>query len=66
MVKLKTTSSLNMRKTASSNGDKIQVIPKGKVVKWYGYSFCGGSVEWRLVEYNGKLGFCSAKYLKEV
>lgn len=66
MVKLKTTTSLNQRKGAGADHDKIQVIPKGATVNWYGYSFCGGSVEWKLVEYAGKLGFCSTKYLKEV
>lgn len=66
MVELKTTSELNMRKGAGTEYEKICTIPRGKTVKWYGYSFCGGSVEWKVVEYNGKLGFCSAKYLKEV
>jgi len=66
MVKLKTTTSLNQRKGAGTDHTVIQTIPKGTTVNWYGYSFCGGSVEWKLVEYNGKLGFCSSKYLKEV
>ena len=63
---LVTTADLNQRRTAGTEHDAVQVIPKGKTVTWYGYSFCGGSVEWKLVEYKGKLGFCSSKYLKEV
>lgn len=66
MVEYKTTANLNQRKGAGTEHDIVQNIPTGKKVKWYGYSFCGGSVEWKLVEYNGKLGFCSSKYLKEV
>lgn len=66
MMKLKTTASLNQRKGAGTDHSVIQTIPKGASVNWYGYSFLGGSVEWKLVEYTGKLGFCSAKYLKEV
>jgi len=66
MSKYKTTASLNMRKGAGKDFDIIITIPKGKTVKWYGYSFVVGGVEWKLVEYAGKYGFCSCKYLKEV
>lgn len=66
MVKFKTTTSLNQRKGAGTDYSKIQVIPKGKEVVWYGFSFLLGNKEWKLVEYNGKLGFCSSSYLKEV
>ena len=64
-MRLTTTANLNQRKGASTDASIIQTIPKGKTVEWYGYSFCGDTVEWKLVEYNGKLGFCSSKYLKE-
>lgn len=60
-----TTSNLNQRKGAGTDFAVIQTIPKGKKVTWNGYSFLGGSTPWHLVEYDGKLGFCSSKYLKE-
>lgn len=66
MMQLKTTSNLNQRKTAGTEYPPFQTIPKGKIVLWYGYSFIAGQTEWKLVEYNGKMGFCSGKYLKEV
>ena len=66
MKKYKTKSSLNQRKGCSTDYPIIQTIPKNKYVKWYGYSFLVGETEWKLVEYNNKLGFCSAKYLTEV
>ena len=64
MLKLTTTTSLNQRKGAGVDNPAIQTIPKGATVNWYGYSFCGTDVEWKLVEYNGKMGFCSSNYLK--
>ena len=67
MIKYKVTaSSLNQRKGAGTDYPKVQVIPKGKEVVWYGFSFILNGTEWKLVEYNGKLGFCSSNYLKEV
>lgn len=64
MSKFKTTTSLNQRYGAGTDYPIIQTVPKGKSVNWYGYSFIVGDTEWKLVEYNGKLGFCSSKYLK--
>ena len=64
MVKFKTTTSLNQRKGAGTDNPIIQIIPEGATVKWYGYSFLGFDAEWKLVEYNGKMGFCSSNYLR--
>ena len=64
MLKLKTTTTINQRKGAGTDNPVIQTIPKGTNVNWYGYSFLGGDVEWKLVEYNGKMGFCSSQYLR--
>lgn len=66
MTQFKTTASLNQRKGATTDDKIIQVIPKGKTVSWYGYSFITNGTEWKLVEYNGKMGFCSSHYLKKV
>ena len=67
MKEFVTIGSLNMRKGASTDDAIIQAIPSNKKVKWTGYSFYNTSgKEWKLVEYNGVLGFCSAAYLKEV
>lgn len=64
-MKLKATGDVNHREGAGTSYKVIQVIPKGTTVEWLGYSFVG-SLEWKLVKYNGKLGFASARYLKEV
>ena len=55
-----TTANLNLRGGPSITNKIITVIPKGKKV------FCNGYYEdkWYYVEYDGKKGFCSNKYLK--
>lgn len=66
MTYLKTTGNVNQRKGATTADEVIQVIPKGKKVKFYGYTFISGSTTWYLIEYGGKLGFTSGHYLKAV
>lgn len=65
--KFKTKQILNHRKGATTDDQIIQTIEKGKTVVWYGYSsITSNGTEWKLVEYNNRLGFCNAKYLKAV
>lgn len=61
----KTTSNLNLRVGASKKYKSICVMPKGTKVMWYGFY----TDNWKYVKvasgkYKGKVGFCSANYLK--
>lgn len=55
---MKTTENLNMRRGAGTNHGIILTIPKGKEVKVISISG-----DWANVDYNGKVGYASAKYL---
>lgn len=67
MTTYKTTANLNQRKGAGTLFPVIQTIPTDKKVSHYGYVFEDETnTLWYLVDYNGKMGFCSGKYLKEV
>lgn len=65
-----TASMLNVRHGAGTSKKVMIAIPKGTVVKNYGYYTKYGSVKWLYVQfvYNevNYTGFCSAKYLKRV
>lgn len=50
---------LNMRKTASAKAAVICKIPKGVKVE-----IVSKGTSWHKVKYNGKTGYCSAKYIK--
>ena len=63
---MKTTSALNLRDGAGTNEKVLVTIPQGASVKWTGYGFPVDDVLWYLVDYGGKRGFCSSKYLKWV
>ena len=54
---------LNMRKKPV-NGAVICSVAKGKTVRNYGYYSTVNGVRWLYVEYNGKVGFMSSKYLR--
>lgn len=63
----KTTAPLNMRaKPGVLKSDNIIMeIPKGVVVRNYGFYTTVQGVKWLYVEYNGKVGFSSEEYLKK-
>ena len=58
---------LNMRLSADCSNDKNIVckIKKNSVVSCYGYYTRSNGVDWLLCSYNGKVGYCCAKYLKK-
>lgn len=60
----KVTTALNLRRGAGSGYKVVAVLPKGAVVRNYGYYNKVGSVPWLYVQYGEKSGYCSAKYLK--
>ena len=61
-----TTGKLNMRTGAGTSKKITGVIPKGTKVMNYGYyNTASNGVKWLLVEYAGKIGFCSSNYLKK-
>lgn len=53
------TSPLNMRQKAKSTAKVVTKVPKGKMV----YILKVGD-KWHKVKYNGKTGYCAAKYIK--
>lgn len=64
----KTTDALHLRSGAGKSKTSLCVMPKGSVVRNYGYYSTSGGVKWYYVSYtdkNGKsyLGFCSSAYL---
>ena len=54
----KTTANLNLRKTASTSGEKLDTIPKNTIV-----TATAKSGDWYKVSYNGKTGWVSGTYL---
>ncbi|OCA84656.1 SH3 domain-containing protein [Bacillus sp. FJAT-27986] len=54
----KTTANLNLRKTASTSGEKLDTIPKNTIV-----TATAKSGIWYKVSYNGKTGWVSGTYL---
>ena len=60
------TTALNMRAGAGTNHKIIEVLPKGAKVQNYGYYTAVNGVKWLYVAHNGKVGFCSSKYLKKI
>lgn len=62
----KTTTELWMKYGAGKEKNGILVVPKGRKVQCYGYySKAVDGTSWLYVVYNGKVGFCSSKYLKK-
>ncbi|MGN1402355.1 MAG: SH3 domain-containing protein [Bacillus sp. (in: firmicutes)] len=59
-TKFKTTSNLNLRSKAATNGSVLLTIPKGKVV-----TATAKSGSWYKVSYGGKTGWVSDSYLSE-
>ena len=55
-----TTSNLNLRKKASTKGDILLTIPKGKEV-----AYVSTSGSWFKVKYGSKTGYVSSKYIKK-
>lgn len=62
----RTTESLNMRKGAGKQYGIVTVLPNGAKVRNYGYYTVHDGIKWLYVSYNGKVGFCSSKYLKRM
>ena len=62
----RTTAPLNMR-TGAGTGKKVKLtIPEGASVQCYGYYNKDSSgTKWLYVDYKGKSGYCSSKYLKK-
>ena len=60
----RTTADLNLRCGAGTSKKVITVIPKGDVVKNYGYYTPVVGVKWLLVSYGNYKGFVSSKYLR--
>ena len=64
-----TASSLNVRNAAGTEHKVLTTIPKGTVVKNYGYYTVVNGVKWLYVKFTYKrvtyTGFCSAAYLKK-
>lgn len=60
-----TASSLNMRLSPSTENDSniVTYIKKGETVTCYGYYTNAEGMNWFLVVYNGKVGYCCAKHL---
>lgn len=65
-VTFKTTDSLNMRSGPSTNDSIIQVVLPNQIVKSNGQYVTNQGVRWYWCTYNGKSGYMSNKYLKEV
>lgn len=62
----KTTTELWMKHGAGKEKNGILVVPKGRKVQCYGYySKAANGTPWLYVVCNGKVGFCSSKYLKK-
>lgn len=61
IITYRTTADLNMRSGASTKHKKILTIPKGKSV-----SYISKSGSWYKVKYEGKTGYVSSKYLKDI
>lgn len=59
----RTTAALNLRVGAGTHKKIIKVLPKGKVVRYYGYYTMFGSVKWMYVAVDGITGFVSSVYL---
>lgn len=61
-VKVKVTiKKVNVRKSASENGDKL-----GKAYKDNTYKKLGTEGDWTKIDYDGKTGYIASKYLEEV
>ena len=58
-----TTSTVNMRKTAGTKGEKIMSIPDDSRVNIYGYEMVSGK-KWYKVKFDSKIGFASGDYIK--
>ena len=56
---------LTLRTGAGTDKKKICSMPKGALVKCYGYYTEVSDVRWMLIEYEGTTGFASGKYLKK-
>lgn len=56
---------LNLRIGASSNYETLELIPQGTEVA-YEYVFSNNSGDWGYVNYNGKSGWVSLKYIEEI
>ena len=65
-----TASSLNVRSGAGTNKSILVAIPKGNLVKCYGYYTTANDVKWLYVQFEYRnttyTGFCSSKYLCKV
>ncbi len=59
------TTALNMRRGCGTGYKVVAVLPKGAKVKCFGYFNLLGANPWLLVAYDGKIGYCSSKYLKK-
>ena len=66
----KTTANLNMRNDAGTSNKSLVVIPKGTIIKCYGYYSISNSAVWYYaqVTLNGVVytGFCHSSYLAKV
>lgn len=64
-----TASSLNVRNAAGTEHKVLTKIPKGTVVRNYGYYTVVNGVKWLYVQFTYKrvtyTGFCSAAYLRK-
>lgn len=62
-----TTANLNMRAKPGvlKSTNVITVLPKGAVVRNYGYYTMVNGVKWLYVAYNNLTGYCSEEYLKK-
>ena len=62
----KATTDLWMKTGAGKEKGEILVVPKGGTVQNYGYySTASDGNKWLYVTYNGKVGFCSSRYLSK-
>ena len=65
-ITFKTTAKVNMRKGASTKTDVIQVLDQNKTVISTGEYITAQGVRWYYCTYNGKSGYISNMYLKEI
>lgn len=65
-IKFKTTAPLNMRKGATTSSAVIQVVSANKLVVSNGNYITAGGVRWYYCTYEGKSGYMSNMYLKEI
>ena len=65
-IKFKTTAPLNMRKGATTSAAVIQVVSANQTVISNGDYITAGGVRWYYCTYNGKSGYMSNMYLKEI